>query len=77
MMANCEKCVKKDVCREYEPNSMKACGHYADEDGSHSKWEISCDGYYPYCRKCGKEPPGREMTDYCPSCGARMDGKER
>jgi len=40
----------------------------------HSKWEICCDGYYPYCRNCMAEPPGREMTKYCPNCGAKMDG---
>lgn len=41
----------------------------------HARWEICCDGYYPYCSNCYNEPPGREMTDYCPKCGARMDGK--
>ena len=40
----------------------------------HSKWEICCDGYYPYCLNCKEEPPGREMTKYCPNCGAKMDG---
>lgn len=40
----------------------------------HSKWEICCDGYYPYCLNCKAEPPGREMTKYCPNCGAKMDG---
>ena len=35
-------------------------------------WDISCDGYYPYCSACRKEPPGREMTAYCPCCGAKM-----
>ena len=39
----------------------------------HSKWEICCDGYYPYCLNCKAEPPGREMTKYCPNCGAKMD----
>ena len=41
----------------------------------HSKWEICCDGYYPYCLNCRAEPPGREMTKYCPNCGAKMDGR--
>lgn len=38
----------------------------------HSKWEISSDGYYPYCKRCKARPS--EMTKYCPECGARMDG---
>ena len=42
----------------------------------HSKWEISSDGYYPYCKNCFKEPQGRVMTDYCPNCGAKMDSNE-
>lgn len=40
-------------------------------------WDISCDGYYPYCSACRKEPPGREMTAYCPNCGRRMVTPER
>lgn len=40
----------------------------------HAHWEINSDGYYPYCSNCKTEPKGREMTDYCPNCGARMDG---
>lgn len=40
----------------------------------HAHWEINPDGYYPYCSNCKSEPKGREMTDYCPNCGARMDG---
>lgn len=37
-----------------------------------SKWEISSDGYYPYCKECGYAPPGRNMTKYCPCCGTLM-----
>ena len=39
----------------------------------HSKWEICCDGYYPYCKHCRNEPQGRVMTKFCPNCGAKMD----
>ena len=39
----------------------------------HSKWEICCDGYYPYCKRCRNEPQGRVMTKFCPNCGAKMD----
>lgn len=48
---------------------------YIEEDVQpvvHSKWEISSDGYYPYCKRCKARP--LEMTKYCPECGARMDG---
>ena len=41
---------------------------------SHGRWEINCDGYYPYCSECKQEPPGRVMTDWCPCCGAWMRG---
>lgn len=37
----------------------------------YGKWIISSDGYYPYCSECGKEP--KEMSDFCPHCGAKMD----
>lgn len=37
-----------------------------------AEWIICSDGYYPYCSHCKQEPPGREMTDYCPKCGAYM-----
>ena len=40
----------------------------------HAKWEISSDGYYPYCKKCNARPENGKMTKYCPSCGAKMDG---
>ena len=31
-MANCEKCVKKDVCKGYEAKSMTACEQYVDAE---------------------------------------------
>ena len=42
-----------------------------------ARWEINCDGYYPYCTNCEYEPPyvaGQDMrTPYCPNCGAKMN----
>ena len=38
----------------------------------HAKWEISSDGYYPYCKKCNARPENGKMTKYCPSCGAKL-----
>lgn len=39
----------------------------------YGEWKINCDGYYPYCSNCKSEPPGKEMTIFCPNCGARME----
>ena len=51
----------------------------------HAKWEfvgqIFCDGGYEdiyTCSKCHEEfdfAIGKELTNYCPNCGARMDGE--
>jgi len=38
-----------------------------------AKWEINCDGWYPYCSNCKQEPQGRIMTNFCPNCGADME----
>lgn len=40
----------------------------------HGRWIINSDGYYPQCSECMSEPQGRAMTDFCPNCGAKMDG---
>lgn len=47
------------------------------EKGETANWIICCDGYYPFCSVCGEEPPGREMSRYCPNCGRRMVTPER
>ena len=39
-------------------------------------WIISCDGWYPYCSCCKQEPPGREVSYFCPNCGADMRGDD-
>ena len=38
------------------------------------KWVVCSDGYYPYCSECKEEPKGGAMTNYCPNCGAVMQG---
>ena len=42
----------------------------------HAKWEISSDGYYPYCTNCKTEPKNGVRSKYCPECGSRMDGEK-
>ncbi len=62
---------------EWIKECILKCPRYADlAHVRHGHWIISCDGYYPYCSECTKEPPGKEMTDYCPNCGAKMEGKD-
>lgn len=44
--------------------------------GLHSRWEINCDGYYPYCLNCLYEPSREEgLPEICPKCRAIMDNK--
>lgn len=45
--------------------------------GKIAHWVICSEGFYPYCSCCGDEPKGREMTRYCPSCGAFMENNEK
>lgn len=40
----------------------------------HGRWKLRCYGDYPYCSNCNNEPKGREITLFCPNCGARMYG---
>ena len=40
----------------------------------HARWEISSDGYYPYCKKCNARPENGKMTKDCPSNNKKMDG---
>lgn len=58
-----------------DKQALEAAIKALEEHTAH--WGICCDGYYPYCSTCGKEPPGREMSAYCPHCGARMVTPER
>lgn len=45
----------------------------------HSKWEITdIDHAYGYkcyhCPECGEDEWRHDSTNYCPNCGAKMDG---
>ena len=45
------------------------------EEVKHAKWEINCDGYYPFCSNCKTEPKNGVMSKRCPECGAKMDSQ--
>ena len=64
--------------------SFKQFAYYSDiveiptadvEEVVHARWEINCDGYYPYCSNCKTEPENGVMSKRCPECGAKMDGE--
>lgn len=42
------------------------------ETKTEAKWDINCDGYYPYCTNCQSEPRGKKISPYCGECGAKM-----
>lgn len=44
--------------------------------GETARWEISSDGYYPYCSACKEQSPSGELTDYCLICGAKMENPD-
>lgn len=77
----CSACPNKGRCEDTE----QVCSAILDVDEQptieaepvkHGRWEINCDGYYPYCSNCKNEPQGREMTLYCPNCGSYNGGDE-
>ena len=83
-MANCENCIKSDVCKYYEPKSTVACERYS-ASVLHGHWiaEYDCGYITPHCSECGETALTKEKTSYdyvyssyCPRCGARMDGND-
>lgn len=42
----------------------------------HGKWVSDGDGGI-YCSECNRRPTLLAQTDYCPKCGAKMDGGEK
>lgn len=77
------KGLPKDLWEEY---IYMLKGVWCDEDmqiealqtePKHGKWEESPTGWIA-CSVCGNEPPSETniATDYCPNCGAKMDGGE-
>jgi len=70
------------ICEEHERQLaawLRELQERREQDGKigcgNARWLINSDGYYPYCSACMAEPEDGKMTDFCPSCGARMDGK--
>lgn len=42
----------------------------------HGRWNTSLDGITPFCTECGRTHHlWTRLPDYCPNCGAKMDGE--
>ena len=55
--------------------------HKTDDPVRHGRWEMKPDPYgffdeIPVCSECGCTTKMRETYNYCPNCGAKMDGGE-
>ena len=84
----CKDCISFSRCKEmYEAfgvsidlENSAVCKHFKNKadfvEVQHAKWEINCDGYYPYCSNCKTEPKNGVMSKRCPECGAKMDGRK-
>ncbi len=64
-LCDSSKCYRIEWIRDLPPATPKQ---------KIGEWRINSDGYYPYCSECKEEPKNREMTKYCPNCGAKMGG---
>ena len=82
---NCKHCDLEDMHCDHpmgtslpigrKPNDFCSYGERREVDTTpvaNAKWEISLDGYYPYCSNCKTEPESGKMTPKCPNCGADM-----
>ncbi|MBO5837251.1 MAG: hypothetical protein J6Q92_05090 [Oscillospiraceae bacterium] len=79
----CNNCIHKIVCSKYiATGGVKSCEHHKEE--RKGRWEDN------HCTACGMMPMGEELwehldcdpprmeyfMDYCPTCGADMEGTE-
>lgn len=74
-MTNCEKCVKADVCKYYEPKSAVACEYY-ETTGTEGKWDWNVGmniNRERYCNVCKKLINTNNIWNYCPNCGAKNE----
>lgn len=73
LIENSSNDLADSVDNRYLQNEVKKLPPVTPEPRT-GKWLINSDGYYPYCSECKAEPKSGEMTDFCPNCGAKMEG---
>ena len=90
MAMKCDNCIHKQICKDKPPESYPQfmidimtdkCEHYINNTDiqpvKHGRW-IN-ENFCTRCSACGNmtiyDKYSREVeSDYCPNCGARMDG---
>ena len=85
-MSECKDCIHFEVCA-YASHQLPICDSYAEKE-RHGRWisltECANEGVYcSICKKkvwksdyawCSKKSRNKLRSNYCPNCGARMDG---
>ena len=92
MAMKCDSCIHKQVCKDKPPESYPQfmidimtdkCEHYINnidvQPVKHGRW-IN-ENFCTRCSACGNmtiyDKYSREVeSDYCPNCGAKMDGDD-
>ena len=84
IMATCNDCIHKDICYLIEHYgrdlcSNDACDKFLATPVVHGHW-IN-ENFYTHCSVCNNmaiyDKYGQEVeSDYCPRCGAKMDGNK-
>ena len=81
-MATCKDCIHHKVCfcyvTEEEIESCVRCKNNANfVEVEHGRWIKYPHNSGIYCSKCRHKRRYRDIYDnYCPNCGAKMDGGE-
>ncbi len=88
-MLKCEKCIHKKICIDgANYKNAEACRNFVNENDvgfvKHGHWtEIdhseNFGDYHFVCSECKCNTPDRAYVvapDFCPNCGAKMDGGE-
>lgn len=91
MGKSCWDCIHCDVCANidgfsHHVSDASKCKHFKGkvdvEPVKHGKWTSNGDDWECYkCSICRNEAYwdadyGQQLFDFCPWCGAKMDGKE-
>ena len=69
----CISCAHREVCYNYATYSGDTCKHYLEER-PHGEWIPCKDDNFCKCSECKQIVMSEERSNFCPNCGARMEG---